>query len=230
MANPPALDRQVLLHPAYTSDFVYFDGPHSCRVDQQTPAPKGVTKEIRNSQGEVIQTGGVFKSTTRLPTEPLAIARTLCYRIVFLLGEADHPRIPDFFQRDLSDCHQVRTSIPSPPHLLLLTPPITHQKMGLVADPNSLHSKGRGTVSCEELYLPSPAELASPTFVADVQNRFLVRVPEEGSVIEDLRARDSWAAKATAAILSSWNVKGAQVAVTQREIELAQDKVVLLLF
>ncbi|KAK4690201.1 hypothetical protein P7C70_g9654, partial [Phenoliferia sp. Uapishka_3] len=79
------LPEKTLLHTAYTANFVHFDGPHSCRIDKDTKTPKGVTREIRDSQGEVLQDGGVFKST-RLPTEPLAIAH--------------------FFQRDLTDCRQ----------------------------------------------------------------------------------------------------------------------------
>lgn len=66
--------KQTLIHTAFTASFVHFDGPHSCRVDSSTKIPKGLTREIRDSQGEVLQSGGTFKST-RLPTEPLAIAR-----------------------------------------------------------------------------------------------------------------------------------------------------------
>ncbi|KAL8283337.1 hypothetical protein RQP46_005747 [Phenoliferia psychrophenolica] len=179
------LPEKTLLHTAFTASFVHFDGPHSCRVDSSTPTPEGLTREIRDSQGEVLQSGGVFKST-RLPTEPLAIAH--------------------FFQRDLTDCRQ---------------------KMAVVQDPNSLHTKGRGTVECEEQYLPSQAELKSPSFVADAQNRFLLRLPQEGSVIEDLRARDSWAAKAAGAVLKSWRTRAPP---TAREIEQAREKVIMLSF
>jgi hypothetical protein len=94
-------------------------------------------------------------------------------------------------------------------------------------DPNSLHTKGRGTVLCEEQYLPSPSELASPEFVSNEQNRFLVRVPEEGSVVDDLRVRDSWAAQAAGAVLKAWKVKGAP---SLQQVEAARDRVVLLLF
>lgn len=78
------LPEKVLIHPAFGSSFVEFSGPHSCRVNEK-PAPEGVSREIRNSQGVKIQDGGTYQ-TTRLPTEPLAIAH--------------------YLQRDLSDCHQ----------------------------------------------------------------------------------------------------------------------------
>ena len=68
---------QVLIHTAFSSSFVEFSGPHSCRVNEK-PAPEGVSREIRNSQGVKIQDGGTYQ-TTRLPTEPLAIARTSSY-------------------------------------------------------------------------------------------------------------------------------------------------------
>lgn len=58
---------------------------------------------IRNSQGVKIQESGTYQ-TTRLPTEPLAIARTShCPR---LLLDVDF-LFADYLQRDLSDCHQV---------------------------------------------------------------------------------------------------------------------------
>ncbi|KAM0746460.1 hypothetical protein T439DRAFT_329890 [Meredithblackwellia eburnea MCA 4105] len=178
------LPEKVLLHTAFSKDFVHFDGPHSCRVNSVDDPPEGVTREIRNSQGELLQDGGVFRST-RLPTEPLSIAH--------------------YFQRDLSDCHQ---------------------KLALIHDPNSLHAKGRGVLECEEHYVPSVEELASKDFIADKQNRFLLHLPEEGTVVEDLRAKESWAGRAAQSVLSDWKTR---LPPTVREIESAQDKVVLLL-
>lgn len=99
--------------------------------------------------------------------------------------------------------------------------------MAVVQDPNSLHMKGRGTVECEEQYLPSQAELASPAFVADAQNRFLLRLPPPGSVVEDLRARDSWAAKAAKEVMRRWADAKPPSA---REVEAARGKVVMLVF
>lgn len=75
--------------------------------------------------------------------------------------------------------------------------------------------------------MPSPAELASPDFVADERNRFLVRLPAEGTVVEDLRVRDSWPAKAAHAVLAAWE---GQSPPNPREIELARSKVIMLSF
>ncbi|KAI5480209.1 hypothetical protein MNV49_001537 [Pseudohyphozyma bogoriensis] len=179
------LPEKTLIHTAFSSGFVNFDGPHSCRVSDKVEIPTGLTNEIRDSQGDTLQKGGAYKPA-RLPTEPLSIAH--------------------FFQRDLTDCHE---------------------KLAALDDPNSLHAKGRGTVLCEEHYLPSPEELASPEFVNNEQNRFLVRVPEEGSVVEDLRVRDSWAAKAAGAVLKVWKAKGPP---SLQLVESARDRVELLLF
>jgi hypothetical protein len=106
---------QTLLHTAFTSGFVSFDGPHSCKIDAAADVPKGVTDEIKNSQGVTIQDGGIYAST-RLPTEPLAIARAfLRFRAVSTLGLAlISVFFADFLQRDLSDCHSVRPCPRSP--------------------------------------------------------------------------------------------------------------------
>lgn len=75
----------------FTSDFVTFDGPHSCRV-MDSPPP-GVTNEIRDSQGTLISAGGAYHSTS-LPLEPLAVAH--------------------YQQRDLSDCHRKMGALDDP--------------------------------------------------------------------------------------------------------------------
>lgn len=126
--------------------------------------------------------------------------------------------------------------MPFPRPLSLLTAPPS-QKLSLLDDPNSLREKGRGTVICEEHYLPSQEELESEDFTSDRQNRFLVRVPaqarfsprrsprqlltqtchlnREGTVVEDLRLKQSFAAKAAAAVLTSprWKKAPSEAAV-----------------
>ncbi|GAA5839152.1 hypothetical protein JCM11251_003690 [Rhodosporidiobolus azoricus] len=91
--------------------------------------------------------------------------------------------ISHFLQRDLSDC---------------LT------KLGSLSDPNDLHSKSRGAVSCERHYIPSPAELSSRSFRNSPENRFLVETPPEGSVVVDTRMRESWAARAAKEVMREW--------------------------
>lgn len=121
---------------------------------------------------------------------------------------ADLVRPADYVQRSLSDCLS---------------------KMGAVVDPNAVHTKGRGAVICEEQYMPSQSELDSASFNADAQNRFLLRTPTEGTVVEDPRMRDSWAAKATKAILQSWKAKKG-AAPSERLIKSARKKVHVLSF
>lgn len=218
---------QTLLHTAYTTGFVKFDGPHSCKVSSSAHRPDSVTDEIKNSQGMVIQEGGTY-SSTRLPTEPLAIARMHCSatNLFDLFLTASVPT--DFVQRDLADCHS---------------------KLGAVDDPNAAQSKGRGAVICEEHYMPSQEEVDSRSFNADTQNRFLLRTPpyvvssslgslvppltpsllhSEGTVVEDPRIKNSWASKATKAILQRW--KQSSSAATEREIRAARKQVRILDF
>jgi hypothetical protein len=139
----------------------------------------------------------------------------------------------DFVQRDLADCHT---------------------KLGAVDDPNAAQTKGRGAVICEEHYMPSKEEVESRSFNADNQNRFLLRTPpyvvssslrsararsvadspsflhtcREGTVVEDPRMRNSWASKATKAILQRWKQSGS--AATEREIQAARKQVRILNF
>lgn len=81
----------------------------------------------------------------------VSVKRTLSRKL-----SADTPDVADYVQRDLADCHA---------------------KLGLVQDANSAYSKGRGTVMCEEFYLPTQDELSSESFRSDSQNRFLARTP-----------------------------------------------------
>lgn len=89
------LDEKALIHPSFSSpSFVHFEGPHSCFIDPAGDVPAGLSNEIRNSQGALLQVGGSYTST-RLPIEPLAIAH--------------------YPQRDHSDCYQVRLPLWSAP-------------------------------------------------------------------------------------------------------------------
>ncbi|GAA6008756.1 hypothetical protein JCM10207_001710 [Rhodosporidiobolus poonsookiae] len=91
--------------------------------------------------------------------------------------------IAHYLQRDLRDCVS---------------------KLGSVSDPNDIHSKSRGQLACETHYLPSPSELGSASFRADAANKHLATTPDEGSVVVDLRMRESWAAKAAREVRRSW--------------------------
>ncbi|GAA5872929.1 hypothetical protein JCM16303_006882 [Sporobolomyces ruberrimus] len=91
--------------------------------------------------------------------------------------------IAHYVQRDLLDCHS---------------------KLSSVADPLSLLPKGRGSVSCEAHYLPSAAELSSPTWRSDPANEDLKTVPLLGSVLEDRRMATSWAGRAAKTIGEAW--------------------------
>ncbi|BGP16820.1 hypothetical protein JCM10213_004667 [Rhodosporidiobolus nylandii] len=95
--------------------------------------------------------------------------------------------IAHYLQRDLRDCFS---------------------KLSSLSDPLDLHAKSRGAVACESHYLPSPQELASRSFLDDPENRFLAQTPAEGSVVVDLRMRDSWAARAAAEVRRAWARKG----------------------
>lgn len=70
---------QTILHTAYGSGFVSFDGPHSCKTQTQGSTPNGVTRAIKNSQGTVLQSSGTYLSSADLPIEPLAIARKFLF-------------------------------------------------------------------------------------------------------------------------------------------------------
>lgn len=129
---------------------------------------------------------GLYHSQN-LPIEPLAIARAyqpfsddtfLCADLMIAASF-----LTDYVQRDLLDCHS---------------------KLSSVADPLSLLPKGRGSVSCEAHYLPSAAELSSPTWRSDPANEDLKTVPLLGSVLEDRRMATSWAGRAAKTIGEAW--------------------------
>lgn len=104
------------------------------------------------------------------------------------------------------------------------------QKLGNLNDPNSIYTEGQGQVLCDEHYLPSSAEMSSPAFRSSPQNRFLAKLPQEGTVIEDLRMQNSWTSEATKAILDVWREGAVGGAVSGGEVERARDKVVMLVF
>ncbi|GAA6060595.1 hypothetical protein JCM10212_004574 [Sporobolomyces blumeae] len=91
--------------------------------------------------------------------------------------------IAHYVQRDLVDCHS---------------------KLSSVTDPLSLLPKGRGSISCEAHYLPSSAELSSPSWRNDPANADLKKVPPLGTVIEDRRMARSWAARAAKVVGDAW--------------------------
>ncbi|GAA6043888.1 hypothetical protein JCM8097_004288 [Rhodosporidiobolus ruineniae] len=116
--------------------------------------------------------------------------------------------ISHFVQRDLTDCLS---------------------KLGQVSDPNAIQAKSRGVVACEKHYLPSAAELSSRSFRVDKQNRFLAETPAEGSVVEDTRMRDSWAAQAASVVRRAW--KRSKAAPVSRDVvERAKRKVQVVAF
>ncbi|GJN91053.1 hypothetical protein Rhopal_004068-T1 [Rhodotorula paludigena] len=133
--------------------------------------------------------------------------------------------IAHYLQRDLVDCLS---------------------KISSLSDPNDARQKSRGVIACEAHYLPTPAELASAqrgSAADQQQNRFLLQTPAEGSVIEDRRMSDSWAARAAKGIRDYWRraervsglsggprvrgkARAAQVNAVPREIvQRARDKV-----
>ncbi|BGP40692.1 hypothetical protein JCM10449v2_004654 [Rhodotorula kratochvilovae] len=156
------LQQKTLIHTAFAeTPIVHFAGPHSCEVSTRGTPPEGLSTEIRNSQGTLLQEGGLYE-VAKLPIEPLAIAH--------------------YLQRDLRDCLS---------------------KLSSLSDPNDLHSKSRGILACEEHYLPSPSERRS--LEDNTQNRFLLKTPPQGSVVEDARIATSWAAEAAREIRAYWH-------------------------
>jgi len=181
---PPLV--QTFIHTAYLDKPVArFAGPHSCEVSDKIKPPEGLTTEIRNSQGTLLQDGGLYE-VAKLPIEPLAIARASLFRsrsLPFRFGlTSSLSRSPaDYLQRDLRDCLS---------------------KLSSLADPNDLHAKSRGARSCEEHYLPTASERRS---LADsAQNRFLLETPPSGTVIVDERMTKSWAAQAVKELHGHW--------------------------
>lgn len=74
---------------------------------------------------------------------------------------------------------------------------------------------------------------SSRAFREDKQNRFLLETPVEGSVIEDRRMKDSWAARAAKEVLEEWRHQGKGVAVggvPKSVIDRARRKVEVLTF
>ncbi|GAA5820944.1 hypothetical protein JCM3770_002639, partial [Rhodotorula araucariae] len=158
------LQQKTLIQTAFKEQpMVRFAGPHSCEVSAPATPPDGLSTEIRNSQGTLLQDGGLYE-VARLPIEPLAIAH--------------------YLQRDLRDCLS---------------------KLSSLSDPNDLHAKSRGILACEEHYLPSPAERR--TLQDNAQNRFLLKTPIPGSVVEDRRIAASWAAQAAREIRAHWHAE-----------------------
>ncbi|GAA5851695.1 hypothetical protein JCM8547_001175 [Rhodosporidiobolus lusitaniae] len=122
--------------------------------------------------------------------------------------------IAHYLQRDLTDCLS---------------------KVGSLSDPNDIHAKSRGEVYCEKGYLPSSEELTRLSRLNDEANRFLLATPAEGSVIEDRRMKDSWAARAAVEVVKVWGKKAkgggrAAVGVPREVIERAKKKVEVLTF
>lgn len=74
-------------------------------------------------------------------------------------------------------------------------------------------------------YLPSTEEMASPRFREDPQNKFLSRTPSEGSIVDDLRVKSSWAARAARALVEQWALLEPA---TPSRVEAAQAKVQIL--
>ncbi|GAA5856706.1 hypothetical protein JCM9279_000310 [Rhodotorula babjevae] len=88
------LQQKVFIHTAYSDKpIARFAGPHSCEVADAIKPPEGLTTEIRNSQGTLLQDGGLYE-VAKLPIEPLAIAH--------------------YFQRDLRDCLSKLSSLADP--------------------------------------------------------------------------------------------------------------------
>ncbi|GAA5868116.1 hypothetical protein JCM1840_006146 [Sporobolomyces johnsonii] len=98
------LQQKTLIHTAFSSKpIVSFAGPHSCKVlrnpgEVDILAPDGVTGEIKDSQGAVLQDRDGVYYPQKLPMEPLAIAH--------------------YLQRDLLDCHSKLSSLADPLSLL----------------------------------------------------------------------------------------------------------------
>lgn len=100
------------------------------------------------------------------------------------------PRSADYLQRDLRDCLS---------------------KLSSLADPNDLHAKSRGERSCEEHYLPTASERRTLD-ASDKQNRFLLETPSPGTVIEDQRMSESWAARTVRDLEKHWRRAAAETA------------------
>ncbi|KPV77812.1 uncharacterized protein RHOBADRAFT_51619 [Rhodotorula graminis WP1] len=88
------LQQKTFIHTAYSSKPVaQFAGPHSCEVAIGVKPAEGLTTEIRNSQGTLLQDGGLYE-VAKLPIEPLAVAH--------------------YLQRDLRDCLSKLSSLADP--------------------------------------------------------------------------------------------------------------------
>lgn len=176
---------QILLHTACSDEpTVTFSGAHSCLVsassDDTSSSPRSV---IKSSDGETLQDGGRYKAVS-IPTEPLAVAREFAFpraRLFVLDWRAELFDCADYVQRDLRDCFA---------------------KLSSLADPNDLHPRSRGMLSCEEHYIPTPEEVEA--LPHNQQNRFLLRTPPSDSIVLDRRVADSWAARATREIRQRW--------------------------
>lgn len=171
---------QILLHTAYSSDpSVKFSGPHACVVEKRTDG----ASVVKDSAGVQLQKGGRYKAVA-LPIEPLAVARKSNLDMQLSpadLAANDLGTPADYVQRDLRDCFA---------------------KLSSLADPNDLHPRSRGMLSCEEHYIPTEDELAS--LPRNEQNRFLLTKPPSESITVDRRVADSWAARATRVIRDQW--------------------------
>ncbi|BGP55948.1 hypothetical protein JCM8202v2_003555 [Rhodotorula sphaerocarpa] len=89
--------------------------------------------------------------------------------------------VAHYVQRDLRDCFA---------------------KLSSLADPNDIHPRSRGMLSCEEHYVPTPED--AEILPHNEQNRFLLAAPPSGAVELDRRVADSWAARATREIRRQW--------------------------
>lgn len=162
-----------------------FSGAHSCLVSAASDDTSSTSSRsaIKSSDGEILQDGGRYRAVS-IPTEPLAVAREFCFpraRHFVLDGHAELVGCADYVQRDLRDCFA---------------------KLSSLADPNDLHPRSRGMLSCEEHYIPTPEEVEA--LPHNQQNRFLLRMPPSESIVLDRRVADSWAARATREIRQRW--------------------------
>lgn len=159
-----------------------FSGAHSCLVSAASDdTSSGLRSAIRSSDGKILQDGGRYRAVS-IPTEPLAVAReSVSLSLAASYCRAKLVGCADYVQRDLRDCFA---------------------KLSSLADPNDLHPRSRGMLSCEEHYIPTPEEVEA--LPHNQQNRFLLRKPPSDSIVLDRRVADSWAARATREIRRRW--------------------------
>ncbi|KAK4057305.1 hypothetical protein OIO90_001802 [Microbotryomycetes sp. JL221] len=182
IVNFENLTMKSLIHTSFSNDLVKFDSMNSnpvgstmCQVNFRS------TRSSNKKQQQVeVESKGLIKTSQGQLLQQYE--GRFDYSKTTISLPIEPLTIAHYVQRDLDDCLS-KTSFSSR------------------SDSTSLKER---EIKCEIEYLPSNEEMNNVEWVQDLNHRFLIQIPDEGTIVDDVRVKESWPAKATRAILSKW--------------------------